>query len=249
MVRKIHPQPLWNQKALQIGDTLVIADLHIGYERELEKKGVNLPSQTEKMVENIIKKLKDHDFDKLIIVGDLKHNIPQSTWQEYKEIPEAMDEWLKVVDEIHVLKGNHDGNISKYLPSEVFIHPSSGSVIDDVGYFHGHANPSIEVIETGLVVMAHNHPTVSLIDSLDNKQKEQCWVRFNYQAQDFKGKGIIIPHYNPLLGGVSINENDYLGPFLKNEKISNEKVYLLDGTYIGKKKDLKLNNFQNHFSK
>lgn len=243
MPKDIHPEPLWNQKALKVEKTLVIADLHIGYERKLEKKGVHLPSQTEKMVENVIHKLEKNEFNKLIIVGDLKHNIPQATWQEYKEIPEAMEQWLKIVDEIHVLKGNHDGNISKYVPSEVIIHDGSGSIIDGIGFFHGHANPSKDVVENGLVITAHNHPTVTLVDSLDNKQKEQCWVRFDYSTEGLEGRGIIIPHYNPLLGGVSINENEYLGPFLKNEKIYNEKIYLLDGTYIGKKENLELNNF------
>nr|AGF93360.1 metallophosphoesterase [uncultured organism] len=249
MPKEVHPEPLWNQKALKIEKTLIIADLHIGYERELEKKGVHLPSQTEKMVDNVIRKLEENEFNKLIIVGDLKHNIPQATWQEYKEIPKAMEQWLRIVDEIHILKGNHDGNISKYVPSEVHIHDSSGSVIDGIGYFHGHANPSKEVVESGMVIIAHNHPTVTLVDSLDNKQKEQCWVRFNYRKDDLEGRGIIIPHYNPLLGGVSINENEYLGPFLRNEDIFGEEIYLLDGTYIGKKENLELNMFQNHSSK
>lgn len=249
MTRNVHPQPLWNQKALKVKNTLVIADLHIGYERELEEKGVHLPSQTGKMVENILGKLEENEFNKLIIVGDVKHNIPQATWQEYEEIPKATDEWLRVVDEIHILKGNHDGNISKYLPSEVLIHPPGGSVIDGIGYFHGHANPSKEVVESRLIITAHNHPTITLVDSLDNKQKKQCWVRFNYRAEDIEGEGLIIPHYNPLLGGVSINENEYLGPFLKNEKIHDEKIYLLDGTYIGKKEDLELNRFDDHLLK
>lgn len=249
MREKAHLQPLWNQKALQIDETLVIADLHIGYERELEQKGVHLPSQTEQMVDNVLKKLGTDDFNTLIIDGDLKHNIPQATWQEYEEIPRAIDEWLKVVNEIHVLKGNHDGNIERYLPSEVIVHGTRGALIDGVGYFHGHANPTDEVLESELVIIAHVHPTITLVDSLNNKQKEQCWVRFDYESDLSEGKGIIIPHYNPLLGGVSVNEDGYLGPFLNNENITNEKIYLLDGTYIGRKEGLDIEKFEDHFSK
>ncbi len=231
-------QPLWNERILKFDSTLVIADLHIGYERELEEKGINIPEQSQKMIDKVFDILQRENFERLVINGDFKHNIPKATWQEYKDIPKAVDMWLKTVDEIHFLPGNHDGGIEEYLPSDVKIHRSSGTIIDGVGFFHGHANPTEEVLSTGSVVIGHSHPAVTLRDSLNNKEKKECWVKFDYKWEELEGKAILMPHMNHLLGGISINEEGYLGPFLRNSQLEDEKVYLLDGTYLGSRKTL-----------
>ncbi len=232
------PQPLWERRALLYKDSLIVADLHIGYEFGLEKKGYIIPSQTDKIIENIREMLVETGAKRLIINGDLKHNIPEGSWQEYKEIPEALDKWLKEVKEIHLFKGNHDGGIEKYLPSEVILHGPEGAVIDDIGYFHGHASPSKEVTEAKKIVTAHSHPAVSLKDRLDRLERHPCWVRFNFSREDLHGNGILMPTFNELLGGTCINVHGYLGPFFRNYDISEELVYLLDGTCLGRRSEL-----------
>ncbi|MFW6304198.1 MAG: metallophosphoesterase [Candidatus Saliniplasma sp.] len=232
-------QPLWNQKALAVDRSLVVADLHIGYERELEDKGVNLPSQTNVMSQEIKNILRNKRCKRLIVNGDLKHNIPSSSWQEYKEIPKLIDNWLEVVDEIHLIPGNHDGGIEKYLPSEVIIHNSSGCVFDETGILHGHANPSEEVLDSKTIVLAHSHPTITMLDNLGVREKIQCWIKIEFEFKEYQGRIILMPHFNHLMGGNSINENGYLGPLLNNSNLKNEEVYLLDGTFLGTLEDLK----------
>lgn len=230
------PQPLWNKRVLRYEGSLTIADLHIGFERELEEKGVNLPSQTPKMIDTVCEILKDDKIDRLIIDGDLKHNIPEGSWQEYKEIPSAIDRWLKEVEEIHLIPGNHDGNISKYTPSDVIIHEPRGMVIEGIGYLHGHARPSEEVMKCELTVLGHTHPSVTITDSLGKKEKMPCWIRLEY-GEDRK-RAIILPTYNELLGGISVNEEGYIGPFLNDIDIKEERIYLLDGTYLGSRDNI-----------
>ncbi len=238
-------QPIWNERALKVGKNIVVADLHIGYESELAGKGVNLPSKSKEMVDSIAQILKDNKASRLIINGDLKHNIPQGTWQEYKEIPEAIDEWLKNVDEIHVFKGNHDGGIERYLPSDVFIHDPSGDVIDGVGFFHGHAHPKEEVARSSQLIVAHTHPSVFFLDGLGRKEKKPCWVKMKIMKDgkniedlentdnEYSKEIVIMPHFNELLGGISINRDGYIIPFLKTITIVEEDVFLLDGTQLG----------------
>ena len=232
------PEPLWNKKVLSSDGSIIVSDLHIGYERELEKKGVNIPSQTYHVAESITEILEENSAEQLIINGDLKHNIPMGSWQEYKEIPKALDKWLKVVDNIHLLPGNHDGNINRYIPSDVIVHSSKGAVINGIGLFHGHAYPSKEVLKTEKLIIGHNHPTIFITDSLGNKKKRECWIRLDYRYEEFEGEAILMPHFNPLLGGNNINDNGYIGPFLKNCEKENERVYLLDGTFLGHLNDL-----------
>ncbi len=227
------PQPLWNQRALLYGSTLVVCDLHIGYERELEKKGIYITSKTDMMVKDIKDMLVQHEVGCLIINGDLKHNIPKASWQEYEEIPRAVDEWLKVTDEIHLVTGNHDGGIEDYLPTDVKVHDSRGYKRDGIGYFHGHARPNKGLFDSEVLVVGHCHPTVTLEDNLGKGNKFHCWVRVKFSMDGIKGEVVVMPNFNPLLGGVSINKNGYLGPFFRDITIKEEDVYLLDGTLLG----------------
>ena len=73
--------PAYNEKALVLGDYLIVADLHIGLERELSEKGLHVPSQLRKMEARIIELLKNTGKERLIILGDLKHNIPMISLQ------------------------------------------------------------------------------------------------------------------------------------------------------------------------
>ncbi len=228
----IDPEPIWNTRILSAGQSLVIADLHIGYERELEDKGIHVSSKTNKMVKDVSSYLKSDEINRLIINGDIKHNIPSGSWQEYEEIPRAMDKWLSYVDEIHVFPGNHDGGIDAYIPSEIILHDVRGDIIDGVGYFHGHASPSEKVLGADVVIVAHTHPAVTLLDSLGKREKYICWIKLDYDIDEKKRQAIIIPPLNPLLGGVSFNEDGYLGPFLNNIEIDQESIYLLDGTQL-----------------
>ncbi len=232
------PQPLWNRRALKAGNTLALADLHIGYERDLYKKGVRIPSNTPDMVKRVSKILELQEVEILMIIGDLKHNIPQSSWQEYEEIPKAIEKWLKLVDEIHLVPGNHDGGIEKYLPSDVIIHPSKGTVIGGVGYIHGHALPSDEVLQSDMIVMGHDHPAITLTDSLGTTRKEHCWVRVKFESEMGTGEAVIVPNFNTLLGGTSINTDGHLSPFFRHVFVKKEKIYLLDGTFLGNISDI-----------
>lgn len=227
------PQPLWNKRALLKDSTLVVCDLHIGLEEELKKKGIFVSSGTPGMVRDIKDMLVEHEASCLIINGDLKHNIPQATWQEYREIPGALDQWLRVTDEIHVIRGNHDGGVEEHLPGEVFIHDARGYSRDGIGYFHGHARPSKEVLNSDVLVTAHSHPAVVLTDRLGKRNKFHCWSRIRYSGDEEEGYLIVMPAFNPLLGGVNINEEGYLGPFFRDTAILEENIYLLDGTHLG----------------
>jgi metallophosphoesterase superfamily enzyme len=57
-------------------------------------------------------------------------------------------------------------------------------------------------------------------------------------------KVVIMPAFNNLLGGTPVNvkkaSDELLGPLLKNKIIDmrNAEMYLLDGTYLGKLKDV-----------
>lgn len=242
--------PIPNTPALTIDDRiLIVADLHIGMEKELREAGFILPSQTEKMADHLISILKGVNPERLVILGDLKHNVPKTSRQEWDEIPLLIQAALEYVDEIDVLPGNHDGGVKRVVPEGVRIGTSRGMRIGDVGLFHGHAWPSKQVMESEIAVMAHDHPTVLFVDKLGMRTSKRCWVRTRFRKKSERyarmpKELIIVPAFNEFCGGTPINDpkSKLLGPILSKEflLLSKSRIHLLDGTYLGILSDLTL---------
>ena len=179
LIRPYIPWP-----ALQIKNkekVIVIGDLHLGYEFELTESGINLPSQTEKIKENLIRLLKKAKTDKLIILGDFKHSIPKISIQEWKDIPNFLGEIEKIVPSILIVPGNHDGGLAPLISSSnVKIVSGRGILVggkEKVGLFHGHAWPSSKLFEAKTWVIGHNHPTIQFKSFFGYKISRPVWIK------------------------------------------------------------------------
>lgn len=239
--------PLPDQPALFAEDikALIVADLHIGMEHELFLAGANIPGKTREIQNDLIRLLERSNARKLIIAGDLKHNIPVSSFREEREIPRLIDALFEHVNEIHLTPGNHDGGIRKFLPGDVRLHSSKGFTLGDYGIWHGHCWPSEEVMASRTVLMGHVHPQVAFVDGVKARSAERCWLRGKWNrkktAERYKDVGkewIILPAFNDLVGGSHVNDNSQrrIGTVLRNglADIRNADIYLLDGTNLGK---------------
>jgi metallophosphoesterase superfamily enzyme len=87
-LQPIHDEPalLYKEKKL-----LIIADLHIGIETELQESGLQVPSQTGLMQERVIALIETYDIADLVVLGDVKHNIPTSSNQERSDVRRFLD--------------------------------------------------------------------------------------------------------------------------------------------------------------
>ncbi len=241
-------QPIHNEPALILKEKnlMIVADLHIGIETELQESGLQVPSQTDHMKERLLALIETHNITDLVILGDVKHNIPTSSIQERSDVRRFLDA-LKTHATLHILPGNHDGNIDRLLASGIMLHPSSGVVLGGIGLIHGHRWPSEEVMRCGQVVVAHTHPTIMLTDRLGYRTFEPCWLRAFCDQEKLHERYpasqnplvFVLPAFNPLCGGIAVNRDRLLGPFHSLLDIPNALVYLLDGTSLGKVSDIK----------
>jgi hypothetical protein len=219
---------------------LCIGDLHIGIEADMRFKGIVVPSQTHRM-ERELKELAE-GVDRLIIIGDVKHQVPGTTRQEHIEVPRFFNSLLNFYPRIDLVKGNHDTDIERMLPSRVTVHDQGGMMLGDIGFVHGHSWPAPDTMTGRLLVMGHNHPAVIFEDGMHHNQVERCWLRCRFQGSserypNLPEEGIMIPAFNRSLGGGPVNLEGprMLGPLLTNELLDLEKgqVYLMDGVYLG----------------
>lgn len=239
--------PVPGTPALTIGKSrksLVVADLHIGIELDLRERGIIIPSQTGEIGERLLSLCEAEGPERLIVLGDVRHNIPVPSRSEARGLFSLFERLLEVTS-VEVVPGNHDGLIGELVPRGVKVHTSRGVTVWGVGLAHGHSWPSKAVMRCREVVIGHNHPSISFRDSLGLSTTEQCWLRgpvdqgkAGERYPDARGELIVMPSFTQLRSGTQVNMPDVplLGPLLANgyADVGSMDVYLLDGTYLGK---------------
>jgi uncharacterized protein len=215
--------------------TLLIADPHIGWELELQEKGINVPSQTNKILTKLTTVIAEYKPDRLVVLGDVKYTVVSSERGEWHDIPEFFKKLQAQVVNISVVRGNHDANLEPLLPENVELLPATGEIIGDVGVFHGHKWPSPALLGCKTLVMGHLHPVVVFRDPTGCRMTRQVWLKANLnsealakillQKSRIKIEGsveetlqkhfsvklraselYIMPSFNDFLGGRPINE-------------------------------------------
>ena len=214
---------------------LVVADLHIGWERLLSKRGVHIPPQTPKIKNTLLRLIKESKPTQVIFLGDVKDAIAKVEMEDWRDIPNFFEDIQTEVSDIQVILGNHDGNLEPLLPENVKILPPTGVSFGDVGLFHGHAWPAPELLECRSLVTGHVHPTVAIRDPMGFRMTRQVLVKApcdgeqlaksllnhlgikmntdlsgvleeQYKVKLNVSQLFIMPSFNQFLGGRPINE-------------------------------------------
>jgi putative SbcD/Mre11-related phosphoesterase len=236
------------EPALLAGKTLFVADIHVGIEYEYRQSGINMPSQTGKLLTRIESLLEKTKAKKLVLIGDIKHKVPGISWQEEREVPAFLQRLAEKM-EVHVVPGNHDGGIAEFIPKGVKLYPMRGGLFGNVYASHGHTWPEPSFAKAEYFIMSHSHPQVEFRDRLGYRWGERIWIRAKLDKtkirEKYKGikavpELIVMPAFNPLSGGIPVNrkipkegQKRHISPILKSAKMRTAKIFMLDGTYLG----------------
>jgi len=163
-----------------------------------------------------------------------------------KQIYDFLNDLNKYAN-IHILPGNHDGGIGNIIPDNIILHESDGVIINNIGFIHGHRWPKSSLLNCDFLIFGHTHPTIMLTDRLGFKNYEPCWIKTypleegiikKYNSYNEKIQFIILPAFNPLCGGMAVNKEGMVGPISNILNLNEADVFLLDGSQIGKVKNL-----------
>lgn len=248
--------------ALYFDSTLVIADVHIGYEEALNKQGILVPRlQFEEVIiqiEGIFSLLKHKKIDKIIINGDLKHEFGTISEQEWRNTLKFLDLLAKHCKEIVLIKGNHDtilGPIAKkrnvkvldyfiveqamdkYINEKISITKKDNKKTpkDKILVVHGDKIPKKVLKDVSTIIIGHEHPAVSLKEG-SRVEQFKCFLKGKY-----KGRNLIVqPSFNTIVEGTDILKDTILSPFLK-QNLDNFEVYVVEDKiyHFGKVKGLR----------
>jgi putative SbcD/Mre11-related phosphoesterase len=232
---------------------LVITDLHLGIEHELFRSGITINPQAEKFAKILNKLIEQLKAKYLIILGDVKHEVPGTSFRELKQIPKFFDALEDV--KIFISKGNHDAGLEDILPPYVSLRGTKGFRMQEYGFFHGHAWPSKSLMQCDYLFMGHLQPAVEFSDSFGFRSIEQVWLKGRLNREKVKERYktkrvgklnlLILPSFNKLSGSLILNRvlsSELLGPIVSKGFAELEKfdVHLLDGTYLGKLGSIKI---------
>ena len=225
--------------ALYLKSTLVISDVHIGYEESLNRQGVLIPRlQFDEIIgrmERIFSILQDKNIEKIVINGDLKHEFGTISEQEWRNTLKFLDLLAKHCKEIVLIKGNHDtilGPIARKRNVKIV----QNIIIGDILVAHGDKIPSSDMIgKVSTIIIGHAHPAISLKEG-SKIETYKCFLKGKY-----KGKNLIVqPSFNSMIEGTNILRNEIISPFLK-QNLDNFEIYIMeDKAYnFGKLKNLR----------
>jgi hypothetical protein len=196
--------------------TLVIADLHLGYEGIMAEKGMLLPKVQFNKIIGIMKQiLSQKKAPTLIINGDIKHEFSETSYHEFKEVKDFLEFSTSQFDRVLLIRGNHDTFIQR-VTRRYGVEVRDKLEIGKYLFAHGHKEFDLED-KSEVIVIGHEHPSLALFDEVGAKEKIKCFL----WGKTLEGKEIIVmPALSYFAYGSDINllsKNDLLSPILRNE--------------------------------
>jgi len=230
------------QPALLVDDgTLAISDLHLGFERALEARGVHVPEQTQLLLDRVKAIGEGNSARRLVILGDVKHDIRGASLYTSMSVASFFRGLEDAFDELYVIPGNHDGGLAPLLPAKVRLAGPGGMALQTtegrVGFFHGHAHPAASVGRSKVLVTGHHHLILSRQGT-----RQGIWVRLTFGEAPAVQTLIVMPAFNPLLSGMPASEftpkkwEPVVERFLKGSYEA--EAFLLDGSKLGNLEEL-----------
>ncbi|MBO3798781.1 MAG: hypothetical protein QXI42_03725 [Thermoproteota archaeon] len=230
------------EPALLAGETLVIADTHIGYEGEIRLKGIKLPSLTKRILTRVLSLAEKTSARRLLILGDLKHTVYGPRGLEWMEIPDFMRRIVGRFEWVGVVPGNHDGDLYAVLPEGVELTDPDGVLLNGVLFTHGHKRVDTILGKKGWdsvrrVVVGHFHPAVELIDDLGYRYVIPVWVKglLNNTVEI-----LLMPAFNENIGKLIVNNPERISEELRgllktgSMNLKEAEAYSLDLVFLGK---------------
>ena len=198
---------------LSDGPTVVIGDLHLGYEKALEGEGLYLPRMNTDSIRNSLNRIIcRYEPKRIVLLGDIKHDFAKAPYECRYDVSSII-RMLTDAAEVIVVKGNHDNFLQNIL-SDTDLEVHDFVDIAGIRLEHGHFDSGVRP-----VIIGHEHPSVKISDAMSGSVKLQC---FMHSIDD----GIIvIPPFSPFSAGSDLSSEQFMSDACKNADMDSAYVY------------------------
>lgn len=200
---------------LDEGPTVVIGDLHLGYEKALEEEGMYLPRiNTDSIREALNDILSRYEPTRIVLLGDIKHDFRRAGFEEKREVRKIFTLLAEAADVVAV-KGNHDNYLQNIVADLGFL---VVDYLDIMGFRleHGHVDSGKRP-----VIIGHEHPSIRIPGTVGGGLKIQCFVHAE------KDGVIVLPPFSPFASGndLVLDKDCVMAQALKEADYPNAKIY------------------------
>ena len=198
---------------LSDGPTVVIGDLHLGYEKALEDEGLYLPRMNTCSIRDSLNRIIcRYEPKRIVLLGDIKHDFARAPYECRYDVSSII-KMLTDAAEVIVVKGNHDNFLQNIL-SDTNLDVQDFADIGGLRLEHGHVDSGVRPVAIG-----HEHPSVKISDALSGSVKLQCFMHS-------KDDGIIvIPPFSPFSSGSDLSSEQFMSDACRNADMDNAYVY------------------------
>lgn len=206
--------------------SLVVADLHLGYEAISAKQGALLPQVNLKgILRSLDKAAEGREVSRIIVNGDIKNEFSTVDEAEFNELYEFADHLKGLGVGLTLIKGNHDNFVERYRAAFKFEVHRQEARIGDYLFFHGEEMP-VQTEGVRMLVMGHEHPAIAIYDKSGRQEKLKCFLYGSY-----KRKGLLVlPAMNYFAGGTAVNmepKGGLLAPIFREADVDRMRAIAL----------------------
>ncbi|RME31334.1 metallophosphoesterase [Candidatus Woesearchaeota archaeon] len=205
---------------LEESRSLVVSDLHIGYEEESREEGVLLLNEQRAYLQAELRRLIErHNPSCVIINGDVKHAFGRISEQEWSDVTGLISA-LKKMTTVRIIGGNHDTLLAPIL-RRVGLALEPAAIIGDTLVVHGDATLEELVEKKALrheqlagvhtIVCGHEHPALRLSDGV-RVESLKCFLVGKLGEKTC----IVTPAFTPHASGIDVLREEPLGPLLSS---------------------------------
>jgi len=200
-------------------NSIVASDFHLGYEAALAKSGVFAPKvNLKKILESLGKAITKSGADRIIIVGDIKHDFSDIESEEFNELYDLMNFLKQEKISPVLIKGNHDNFVERYRePFKLAVHGEEAS-IGDYLFFHGEEIPKLPKKQPRMLIMGQEHPAISITSSVGKREKLRCFLYGEYEKLPI----LVLPAMGYFSTGTDVNhepKDQLLSPVFRHADI------------------------------
>ena len=210
---------------------LVIADLHIGFEKLLQRQGMTLPRSSYPEMREMVKEYIALTKAKTIILaGDVKEDFGRLSFQEFYE----MIDFLLLLEELElkviVVRGNHDNYLLPFLKERKVECYEEFYILGEYFITHGHIPIKDAFVDSNAqtIIFGHEHPSILVRDEVGGGNKYKAIITGNI----YDKKLIVLPSFSPLKPGTELNvekQQKFLSPILKDSDYESLKAHVYEG--------------------
>lgn len=188
-----------------------VADLHIGYEASLGRRGAYLPSSSSgQTLARLLALLAELRPARLVVLGDLKHSTRGADAAEQRAVRELVDALAGQV-ELVLVRGNHDKGIERIARLTV------ADTVDAAGWTFAHGDA---LLAAERVVVGHEHPAFAAADAVGAGFRLPCFL--------VGRRSIVLPAFSPHAAGTDVTRlpvGGFLSPYTRCEA---QRCYALE---------------------